>query len=123
MTINIRPGAKKPRKYLNKPVVVDGERFDSRRELARYRHLALLQRAGRIADLQRQVAFELVPKQRRSDGKAERSVCYIADFVYIEDGERVVEDLKSEMTAKLSDYVIKRKLLLHVHGITLREVR
>lgn len=113
---------KKPGKYLNKTVEVDGVKFDSKREYARYRDLVLLQRAGHISDLQRQVPFELIPKQRRADGKVERAVTYVADHVYIENGARVVEDLKSALTVKLDAYILKRKLMLHVHGITIKEV-
>lgn len=118
-----RARPKKPSKYLNKPTVVAGVKFDSKRELARYRQLTLMQHAGLISDLQRQVRYELVPAQRRADGKREQGVAYVADFVYTQAGMRVVEDLKSEITAKRPDYIIKRKLMLHVHGITLKETK
>ena len=112
---------KKPAKYRNKPVIVDGVKFDSTREHSRYRTLLLMARAGLICDLRRQVRYELVPANLRADGTKELGVAYIADFVYTQDGRQVVEDLKSEITAKRPDYIIKRKLLLHVHGITLKE--
>lgn len=112
---------KKPAKYLNKKTVVGGIEFDSKRELARYRQLTLMERAGLISNLRRQVRYQLIPSQRRADGVAERAVHYVADFVYTQDGKEVVEDLKSEITRKLKDYVLKRKLMLFVHGITLKE--
>lgn len=109
------------RKYRNKKVTIDGHAFDSKREAARYTELKLLQRAGLISDLALQPSFELIPKQRRDDGKAERNCVYIADFSYHDEeaGKRVIEDAKG---VKTRDYIIKRKLLLQVHGISVREV-
>ena len=88
--------------------------FDSKREANRYAELKLLERAGEISDLKLQVPFELIPKQ-----PGERSVKYIADFVYLEGGKSVVEDVKGKKTR---DYIIKRKLMLWRHGITIKEV-
>lgn len=108
------------RKYGNRKVMLDGHSFDSKREARRYAELVLLQKAGLISELALQPAFELIPKQRRADGKAERACTYVADFSYLgEDGQLVVEDAKGVRTP---DYVIKRKLLLKVHGITVVEV-
>lgn len=89
-------------KYSNKKTVIDGIAFDSKKEAGRYLELKLLLKAGQISDLQLQVAYELVPKQ-----KGERAVKYIADFVYIENGKTIVEDAKGFKTEK---YIIKRKL-------------
>ena len=101
-------------KYGAKKVVApDGQVFDSRKEYNRYCNLRLLERAGKIQHLQRQVKYELVPKQ---DG--ERACSYIADFVYLQDGNLVVEDCKGFRT---EGYRIKRKLMLWVHGIKLKE--
>lgn len=86
--------------------------------------------AGGITELKRQVEFELIPTQREPDavgvrggikkGKVIEQKCsYIADFVYYEDGKKVVEDTKG---FKTKDYVIKRKLMLWVHGIRIREI-
>jgi len=96
--------------------------FASRREAKRYAELFLLQRAGQITDLERQVSFELIPKQVDQDGKLiERAVHYIADFVYKKHMRTttVVEDAKGHRTR---DYVIKRKLMLFRHGIRIVEV-
>jgi hypothetical protein len=48
----------------------------------------------------------------------EREVAYIADFVYTEDGKRIVEDSKG---FKTKDFIIKRKLMLYMHGIRIKE--
>lgn len=103
-------------KYNNTRTVVDGIKFDSKAEARRYKELKLLEQAGYITDLQRQVKYELIPKQ---DG--ERAVNYYADFVYTETktGLRVVEDVKGRRTR---DYIIKRKLMRQVHGIEIVEV-
>lgn len=99
--------------------------FDSVREHDRYQQLALLERAGAIQNLRVQVKYPLLPKQIRSDGKAERGVSYIADFVYEKDGETVVEDSKGYRNpgaATYATFALKRKLMLYIHGITVREV-
>lgn len=120
----------KRNKYKNKRVEVDGIIFDSKKEATRYAELRLLEKAGTIKDLQRQVKYILIPAQREPDtigarggihkGKTiEKECSYIADFVYKVDGVTVVEDTKGFRT---KDYTIKRKLMLHVHGIRIREV-
>lgn len=105
-------------KYRSKKVVMQGEVFDSQKEYSRYRDLILYEKGGLISALQRQVAFELIPKQK-GNTRNERAVNYIADFVYEEGGETVVEDVKGIRT---KDYIIKRKLMLLVHGIEIKEV-
>ena len=124
-------------KYNAKKVVTADGVFDSHNEYRRYQQLRLLERAGMIEDLQRQVPIELIPAQyetyprygkrgqRLKDGRRciEKKVVYVADFVYTDTEKQkvVVEDTKSEPT-KTEAYVIKRKLLLHIHGLRIREV-
>ena len=106
-------------KYKSRKVTVNGVVFDSRKEANRWCELALLQKAGQVTDLQRQVKYELIPSQRIDGKVAERACTYVADFVYRENGKTVVEDTKG---FKTKDYIIKRKLMLWVHGIKVREV-
>jgi hypothetical protein len=106
-------------KYYSKKIVHDGITFDSKKEYKRWCELALLQKAGQVTDLQRQVKYELIPSQRIDGKVAERACSYVADFVYRENGKTVVEDTKG---FKTKDYIIKRKLMLWVHGIKVREV-
>lgn len=118
-------------KYGNGACYVDGIRFDSKREGRRYRELSLLEKAGEIKDLQRQVRYVLIPQQREPDtvgvrggikkGKViEQECAYVADFVYYtSDGLLVVEDTKGMRTR---DYIIKRKLMLHKYGIRIHEI-
>ena len=116
----------------------DGLVFDSHREARRWEQLLLLHKAGKISELQRQVKYDLLPKQYETeerygkDGKrlkdhvkvAEREVCYVADFVYTDDaGQLVVEDAKGYKGSTAYDiFVIKRKLMRLIHGIAVREV-
>lgn len=107
------------RKYRNKKVKYDGMVFDSVKEYNRYKELKLLERAGVIKELRTQVKFILIPSQYL-DGKCiERECSYIADFVYTENGKKVVEDTKGFRT---KDYIIKRKLMLYIHKIKITEV-
>lgn len=107
-------------KYGNRKTIIGNKIFDSKREADRYRELLLLQKAGEIDELRTQVKYELIPKQYGEDGKLiEKSVNYYADFVYMENGKTVVEDAKG---CRTKEYIIKRKLMLHVHGIRIREV-
>lgn len=107
-------------KYRNKKTVVDGITFDSVKEAQRWGELTLLRKAGEIQFLRRQVPFTLIPTQKDKNGKTiERECRYIADFVYMENGELVVEDTKG---MKTRDYIIKRKLMLHEYGVRIREV-
>jgi hypothetical protein len=113
-------------KYHNQHVrTSDGIVHDSQREAVRWMELKLLERAGHIKDLQRQVKFVLIPKQVGYVGKKvkvlERECSYVADFVYTdnETEKTVVEDTKGVRT---KDYIIKRKLMLYMHGIRIKEV-
>lgn len=124
-------------KYGNKKVIIDGLVFDSKREAMRYRELQLLEKSGAIIGLRRQETYYLIPTQREAstrvytkgrkkgqpiEGKViEKPVTYIADFAYLDaaTGNVVVEDVKGVRT---KDYIIKRKLMLYIHGIKIQEV-
>lgn len=106
-------------KYHNRKVTIDGITYDSRKEARRHSELLLLERAGAIQKLQYQVKFDLIPSQRIGGKVVERPVSYIADFVYEENGQKIVEDTKG---VKTLDYIIKRKLMLWIHGIRIKEV-
>ena len=108
-------------------VLPDGSvrEFDSAKEARRFRELDMLQKAGEISDLRCQVPFVLIPAKVRADGSRERACKYVADFVYMKDGETVVEDVKGYTRANSLPYrlfVVKRKLMLWVHGIAVREI-
>ena len=113
-------------KYGAVPTEVDGHRFPSRREAARYQELRLLESAewpDAIRNLRLQVTHRLVV-----NGVL---VCkYISDFEYDEQSRlhvpprstvewlSVVEDCKG---FKTKEYRLKAKLLLALEGTTIRE--
>lgn len=124
-------------KYGNKKITdpATGFVFDSKHEFTRWCELRLLERAGKITDLKRQVKFELIPAQREESTEVfkagphrglpkpgaviEMACTYVADFLYFdENGELVVEDVKGHKTEA---YKIKKKLMLWVHGIRIKE--
>lgn len=122
------------KKYHNKKIKVDGIIFDSKKEAVRYKELKILEKAGIIHDVQRQVKYVLIPAQyeptssvyvkgnnkgKPKKGKLiERECAYYADFVYTENSKTVVEDTKG---VKTPEYIIKRKLMLYVHNIKIKE--
>ena len=100
-------------KYRAKKETVDGITFASKKEASRYRQLKLLEKVKAIQDLHLQVKFPLIPKSRYG-----REVRYIADFVYYEQGEMVVEDTKGYKT---DVYKLKKRLLAEKYGIVIKE--
>lgn len=108
-----------------------GITFDSKKEAERYRELKELEALGEIRDVKCQVKFLLIPAQREPDkvGKRggivkgaliEREVSYRADFTYFtRDDELVVEDVKGMRTP---EYILKRKLMLYMAGIRIKEI-
>ena len=125
-------------KYGNhKTYTTDGILHDSRKEALRWTQLLIVEKAGLISCLKRQVEFILIPDQREpstevyqkgekkgmpKEGKLlERKVVYVADFVYYDNrtNEKVVEDTKG---VKTKDYIIKRKLMLYIHNIKIKEI-
>ncbi len=128
----------------NRSITIDGIKFDSIRESDRYCELKLLQRAGKISNLELQKRYELIPAHyevvetgehykvgsKKGQPKTkkvcvEQALNYVADFVYEENGKTVVEDSKGfrdPSSATYAKFVIKRKLMLWVHGIRIKEV-
>lgn len=119
-------------KYHARKVNILGIEFDSKKEGMRYLLLKDQQRQGLISDLQLQVPFELLPaiyedqvvhlktKDKTVRKLVQRSVTYVADFVYTDkDGNRHVEDAKG---LRLPEYVLKKKMMLALLGITVTEV-
>ena len=115
--------AAEPSKYRNVKVirVVDGEivKFPSKREARRFDELYLQYMGGAIQDLRLQQDFTLVEGYTRPNGKRVRPMVYKADFVYLRNGKRIVEDAKGKRTEK---YLMKRKLMLEKYGIEISEV-
>lgn len=120
-----------PKPSKNKYHAKKSGKYDSHKEARRAIMLKSMQREGLITDLREQVRFQLIPAQYGECGKdlkgktvkvlLERACSYVADFVYVDvgTGKTVVEDTKGVRTP---EYIIKRKLMLHVHGIRIREI-
>lgn len=100
-----------PSKYRNVPTILGGIRFDSKREANRWAELDMLEHAGKIKKLERQVTFPLIVN-------GQRIAKYIADFVYIEDRKRIIEDCKGYRTR---EYRMKKALMKATLGIEIRE--
>lgn len=109
----------KANKYHAKKVQLEnGERFDSKKEYCRWKELQLLERAGEISSLMRQVAFELIPA---APPKFKRPIRYIADFTYIDEktNHLVVEDVKGVQTPV---YKLKKRIMFDKFGVIIQEV-
>lgn len=118
-------------KYHAKKVTICGITFDSKKEGMRWLLLKDMERNGEIANLQRQVPFELLPpiyedvtvhlktKDKIERRLKQRSVNYIADFTYTKDGRQVVEDTKG---MRLPEYILKKKMMLALLNIEVIEV-
>lgn len=109
----------KKSKFHAQKTVLDGIKFDSKKEANRYAELKLMERAGLIKGLQRQVRFELIPSFD-VDGKHYRPTTYVADFVYtdVKSGKQVVEDCKGFRT---DIYRLKAKMFAHKFGASILE--
>lgn len=110
-------------KYGSKKVIIDGIKFDSKKEGKRYLELKLLEKANEIKNLELQKVFELQPSFKKN-GKTYRKITYKADFCYfsIKENKYICEDVKSPAT-KTQVYMIKKKMLLYKYeNIEFREV-
>ena len=110
-------------KYRNRKVTWMGNTYDSEKERHRHAELLLLERAGAIQGLQRQYKFTLLPSQIYDGKVIERPCCYVADFVYQENGNTIVEDVKGYKKGQAyALFTIKRKMMFHFFGIRIKEV-
>lgn len=124
-------GKAKPSKYNNNPADRNGIKFDSKKEAARFDYLVMLQKAGAIRELKLQCDFTLWEAFTKTDGERVRAMRYRADFCYERKTDpgvngnsywvRVVEDVKSRAT-RTKDYIIKKKAMENILGISIQEV-
>lgn len=125
---------KKRSKYGNQKVTYENEKFDSKKELARWLFLREAEQRGEISNLTRQVKFELLAPVREEyvvhlktkdvtrTKVVQQAVFYRCDFTYIKNGELIVEDVKSGPTALDKSYTIKKKMMRSLKGINIKEV-
>ncbi len=108
-------------KYNNQPVELDGMRFDSTAEAARWQQLVMLQDAGVISELQFHPRYELLPAYDKPNGEHIRPIYYEGDMQYIENGVVVCEDVKGYET---DVYLLKAKMMGYYHPeVELRVVK
>ena len=110
-------------KYRAKKTVVDGIKFDSKREAERYCELKLLEKAKKIRNLELQPRFLLRDKFKDKQGNTHRKIEYVADFMYVDkSGKTVVEDVKGVLT---DVYKLKKKMFLKIYDeqYEFREIR
>lgn len=132
--VNLEDKKKKRPKYGNQILEVNGLKFASKKEYERYLFLKDAEFLGLISNLKYQVTFPLTPKQceyvevqlktktKRVERVVEREMTYIADFVYEKNGVTVVEDCKISKWLIPKEFVGKRKLMLYIYGIKVRQV-
>lgn len=108
---SFREMTKKENKYHAQKTTVDGIQFDSKKESKRFMELQYLERVGKIKDLQRQVRFILQDAFVDRDGNKIRPISYLADYYYVQNGQKVVEDCKSPIT-RTPVYLLKKKMFL-----------
>ena len=139
--------AEKESKYHNVKMVVNGIRFDSKKEARRYLQLMDALREGVISDLRLQQDFTIQEAYTTPEGERIRAIRYQADFTYkiewagynvptsisLDDleywrsvierfgrGAMVVEDTKSRAT-RTPQYIMKYKMMAD-KGYIIREV-
>ena len=106
-------------KYHNKKVIIDGIKFDSKKESQYYLKLKMLEKAGKIRDLKLHVPFVLIEAFKLND-KTYRKMQYISDFTYYDDKDKLhVVDTKGFRT---KEYELKKKLMAWKYGIEIEEV-
>lgn len=110
----------KKSKYMNVRTSVAGIMFDSKVEAHRYMELRMMEGSGLISYLRCQVPFVLIPAVT-IHGKQIRPMKYVADFCYEQGGREIVEDVKGGKATR--EYLMKRHLMKHVHGIEIYEYR
>ena len=108
-------------KYKNKKIIIDGIKFDSKKEGNRYIQLKTLEKEGLIQELKLQKEFLLQPAFKKN-GKTYRKITYKADFCYfsVKEGKYIVEDVKG---FKTEVYKLKKKIFEYVYkDLELKEI-
>lgn len=113
-------------KFNAEKVTFRGMTFDSRKEFKRFLYLQFQEKKGVISQLRRQVKFQIIPPLYTTRtivhaktteircSLIDRASYYTCDFLYRENGKIIIEDVKSAETAKLKDYILRRKLMIRI---------
>lgn len=105
--LNVSSGSK----YHAQKTVAGGKTYDSKKEANRAMQLRYMEQIGQIQDLQEQVRFILQEEYVNNEGKKVRPISYLADFTYIQNGQKVIEDTKSPAT-RTQVYLLKKKIVM-----------
>lgn len=105
---------KPPTKYGNERVFFNGKWYPSKHEAGWAALFQNLASRGMISDYKEQERIVLVP----SNGKL-RSIVYVADFTFVENGNRRVMDAKG---FKTKEYRLKKRLAGLLLGIEIEEL-
>lgn len=108
-------------KYGNIETVVDGIKFDSKKEAMRYAELKLMEKNGFISELELQKKFELQPSFYDSEGHKQRPIFYVCDFFYKQADKYIIEDVKSAITRNNAVYKLKKKMMAY-RGYEIKEI-
>ena len=112
-------------KYHNIKTIINGVKYDSKKESKRAFELELMQKGGLIKELERQKRFELQPKFVDNSGTTQRKIEYVCDFYYydLKDSVYVAEDVKSPATRQDKTYRLKKKMFLYEYpNIKFKEI-
>lgn len=108
-------GLLKKNKFGAKKVIIDGIKFDSTKEGNRYLDLKFMEKAGDISCLRLQKKYEFIHNYQKIGS-------YRADFVYFDKNNKlIVEDVKSPITRKKTDYRLRKKMMKIFFGIEILE--
>ena len=105
-------GKESQSKYHAQKTTVNGTEYDSKKESKRAVELECLEKLGKIKNLQKQVRFILQEGYTNNEGVKIRSISYIADFVYEDGGQKIVEDSKGFRTEV---FVLKKKMFMKIY--------
>ena len=97
-------------KYHAQKTTIGNTTYDSKKEAKRGEYLDWLQKIGQISDLQKQVPFILQESYTNNKGEKIRAIIYVADFVYTQDGQKIVEDVNGGTATQTEVFKIKKKL-------------
>ena len=113
-TFIIWKGEIKRSKYFSKKVIIDGIKFDSKKEGEYYQKLKILEKQGIIKDLELQKEY-ILQDSFKINGKTIRAIKYRADFVYYDtrDKKEHIVDIKGSKRTMTTDFKIKTKLFAY----------
>ena len=110
-------------KYRAKKTIVDGHKFDSKREAEWYKRYREMEKNGEIKNLELQPRFILQPSFTKN-GKKIRKIEYVADFMFTECNLEETPHVVDVKGMKTPVYKMKKKMFeCQFPLLTIEEVR